>query len=72
MNEEELKMLQMLTANFAKFNDGYHQKYILGREKNDSVTDEVLLLASLNPGVNFTNILYEAFTRKDHKAQKIK
>ena len=41
MNEEELKMLKVLTANFVKYNDGFHQKYVLGLEKNNSLTDEV-------------------------------
>jgi hypothetical protein len=49
MNDDELKVLEILIENFLKYNEGFHQKYVLGLEKNDSVTDEVLLLASLNP-----------------------
>ena len=61
MNEEELKMLKVLTANFVKYNDGFHQKYVLGLEKNNSLTDEVSISPTFYDQLFYTKVFWKAF-----------
>ena len=59
MNEEELRMLKVLTSDSVKYYNGFHDKYVLGLEEKDSLTDEVLLLGSLNPEERILNFVME-------------